>query len=420
DDRVAGLEALATAVGVVASRGSAGSEGAPARRSTVWVDGRPFLAVTTASGTTGLTLVAGPGFLHQRWLEGFETLATGQSLRLALTDPVSNRSVLGAVAEAGPRAVRTTAETGLPWSIQVASGDLAAERARLGSRRQLLPVAVAVAAALLLVSGTFVVRAVRREIELARLQSDFVAAVSHELRSPLTAMRQVSEMLATGRVEDAAKRRRFYDVLVHETGRLQRVVEQLLDFKRMEEGAMELRRDPIDVAALVEEVAADFANEIAANGHRLEVRMGAGSSSHIGGGDPDSEARETSGPGEAGSPRIVGDAEALARALRNLLENAVAYSPDCPTVWLDVDQDGDRVAIRVRDRGIGIPPGDEERIFERFTRGASAQELGVPGTGLGLAMVRDIVEAHGGELILDSEPGRGSTFTILLPAGGAA
>ena len=116
------------------------------------------------------------------------------------------------------------------------------------------------------------------------------------------------------------------------------------------------------------------------------------------------------------APLVHADRAALACAVWNLLDNAVKYSPECQTVWADVGREDSRVAIRVRDRGLGIPVSEQRRVFEKFTRGVAAREAGIRGTGVGLAMVRHIAAAHGGEIKLESKPGEGSAFTLLLPA----
>lgn len=388
----ASLEALAEAVQILWREHDPDSNSeSPSRRRILWVEGRPFLVVSVAAPGMTAALVAGPGFVDERWLSGLLPLAQRQGIELALTDNASNRSILGALEETGPRAVLTPVETGLPWSIHVASADPEAERTRLGRRRNLLLIGLILAVSLMLSSAYFIARSVTREMEVARLQSDFVAAVSHEFRSPLTAMRHMTDLLATGRVTEEKLRRKFYGVLSRETKRLQRLVEELLDFRRMDAGAMEFRLEPLNAAELVEEVASEFRNEIAASGYELVL--------------------ESNGL----QPRVCADREALARALRNLLENAIAYSPDCKTVWLETAEEEGSLAIRVRDRGLGIAKREQREIFAKFARGSASKQLGKKGTGLGLAMVREIVKAHGGEVQVASEPGQGSTFTIVLP-----
>jgi signal transduction histidine kinase len=244
-----------------------------------------------------------------------------------------------------------------------------------------------------LVGSYFTARAAARELAVARLQSDFVSAVSHEFRTPLTSMRHLTELLEGGIVSEEERRRQYYSALGRESARLHRLVESLLSFGRMEAGGLEYSFEPVNPAELAEDVVVDFQRELSDSGCRIELRQA-----------------------EA-CPTILADREALGRALWNLLDNAVKYSPACPTVWVDVAAEGRRVAIRVRDQGLGIPAEEQKQIFRKFVRGAAAKAANVKGTGIGLALVQHIVRAHGGEVLLESAPGKGSTFTILLPVG---
>jgi signal transduction histidine kinase len=231
---------------------------------------------------------------------------------------------------------------------------------------------------------------------VSRLQSDFVAAVSHEFRSPLTSLSHIAELLAHDRFPSDEARKKSFDILVRDTDRLRRLVEGLLDFGRFEAGAATLRLEPVDVTALVRSTVADFQERVAADGYAIEL----------------------TGPAEAISTRA--DREALSRALWNLLDNAVKYSPDSRTVWVEMTRDADQVSIVVRDEGLGIPLHEQREIFDRFVRGADSKSRRIKGTGIGLAMVRDIVRAHGGDVRLASEPGRGSRFTLVLHTAGDA
>jgi signal transduction histidine kinase len=239
----------------------------------------------------------------------------------------------------------------------------------------------------------FIGRAIRRETEVARLQSDFVAAVSHEFRSPLTAVRQMAEMLEQGRLPAEERRHAYYRTIAAEAARLQRLVETLLNFGKMEAGAARYRLVDVDAAALVRTVVQDVEPQARSAGTRIE----------------------TSGPD--GGLHVLADASALAVALRNLIDNAVKYSPGESTVRVEWAKYDDRVAISVIDQGPGIPRGEQRAIFRKFVRGRAATDGHVQGTGVGLTMAREIVHAHGGEVRLDSEVGRGSTFTIVLPKG---
>jgi two-component system phosphate regulon sensor histidine kinase PhoR len=243
-------------------------------------------------------------------------------------------------------------------------------------------------------SAYFIGRAVKQEMELARLQSGFVAAVSHEFRSPLAAMRQVSELLAAGRVPTDERRQQNYQSLAAESRRLQRLVENLLDFGKLEAGAKLFELEPVDPRVLVERVVDEFRSQMSR---------------------PDRGARIDVG-GDSGSRRLLGDAEALSLALRNLVDNAVKYSPPSGTIRISWSAEGERIALRVSDEGPGVAPEEQARIFQKFVRGAAATSGNVKGVGLGLAMVQHIVSGHGGEVKVTTERGRGATFTMLLPA----
>jgi signal transduction histidine kinase len=264
-----------------------------------------------------------------------------------------------------------------------------------GFNRALWLAAVALMLLLVLAGAYAMHRGVSRELQVAQLQSDFVSAVSHEFRSPLTSLRGITELLANDRIADEGRRRQSYVFLERETGRLQHLVEDLLDFGRMESGRKQYRIEPHDVFGLVRAAVTEFREEALPGGFQVEMNL------------------------DARAAVIEADEEALRRAIRNLLENAVKYSPDCRTVWVEGRVNHREVAISVRDRGMGIEPREQRDIFKKFVRGAAAKKAGIKGTGIGLSMVRQIVEACGGKIRLESEEGAGSTFTILLPLTGS-
>ena len=341
------------------------------------IEDQPIFVFKHALPGRMVVLVAQASFLERRW-------------RGKLTDD-AGRVLLGSLEDA-PDAVRLPVAGGLHWTLHVSAPDSEVASAASAQRRRLVIVGLALMALFAAAATYFITRAVARELALARLQSDFVTAVSHEFRTPLTTMRQLTEMLKKRRVTTEAKRDEYYDLLSRESERLQRLVEDLLDFRRMEAGAVEFDFEPLDPAGLLRGVVADFQQEPSAEGYRIEL----------------------SANGDA--PPIRGDRESLRRAVWNLLQNAVKYSPDCRTVWVELEEQAKQVAIRVRDRGIGIPPNEQASVFRKFVRGRQARSSNIPGTGLGLAMVRHIARSHGGRVEVRSRPGEGSTFTLLLPA----
>ena len=351
----------------------------PRGQTTVWIGNHPFLAMWRTLGSTRGVLIQTPQL----------PAAAGRVLCAAFD--TEGRLVAGRRDRSERGAVRTAAETQLPWTLFISTPPPPALSATPANQRYLLFGMLVMA--IFLVAGTyFAARAIRREIEVSRMQSDFVSSVSHEFRSPLTSIRQLSEILVLGRVPSEDRRQLYYSTLVRETERLQRLVEALLNFGRMEAGARPYHFEEVDAGEVVERVVAEFAPQIAETGRHIEA----------------------SGPEEACI--VAADPEAMAVALRNLVDNALKYSADSPTVWVEWASDNGQVAIRVRDRGAGIAADERKAIFRKFVRGSAAAAGNIKGSGVGLAMVSHIVRAHHGEIQVTSEPGQGSTFTMLLPA----
>jgi signal transduction histidine kinase len=366
-------------------------EDTPSGRQVLRIDDRSVLLLWRSASERMVALVAGPGFLESEWLSSAASAAGQQPVSLSLTD-AEGRLVAGRP-PAGARAqvVRTPADTGLPWTLQVGDRSPSPARRELLTRWRLLLLGFAVMGSVVLAGGYFTLRAMSRELAVARLKSDFVGAVSHEFRTPLTALCQLAETFAQGRVADEAQRRQYYDLLLRETRRLRRLVEGLLDFGRMEGGVRAYRSESLDAGTLVPETVADFQEEVARQGYRIELS------------------------GDGAGLRLRGDEEALRRALWNLLDNAVKYSPNSSTVWVDVSRHGSDLHLCVRDQGLGIPDEERAQVFRKFVRGASSREAGVKGTGIGLSMVDHIVRGHRGRVTVESRPGEGSTFTVVLP-----
>lgn len=297
----------------------------------------------------------------------------------------------GAPAATEPHVLRSLAEAQLAGKIEFSSISSVSNR---WISRALWLAGMALMLLLVLAGAYAMYRGVSRELRVGQLQSDFVSAVSHEFRSPLTSLRGIAELLANDRLADESRRRQSYVFLERETARLQRLVEDLLDFGRMESGRKQYRVEPHDVFAMVRAAVADFREEALAGGFEIELSL------------------------DSRAATIQADEEALRRAIRNLLENAVKYSPECRTVWVEGSVNHRQATISVRDRGMGIEPREQREIFHKFVRGAAAKKAGIKGTGIGLSMVRQIVDACGGEIRLESAAGAGSTFTILLPLAG--
>jgi signal transduction histidine kinase len=232
---------------------------------------------------------------------------------------------------------------------------------------------------------------VRRELRLSRLKSDFVANVSHELKTPLALIRLFAETLELGRVPGPEKARQYHRIINKETRRLTQLINNILDFSRIEAGRKEYRFVRGDVAAVVRDVVDAYRFPIEQQGFTLEVEIA------------------------DDLPELEIDPEALSQALLNLVNNAIKYSPDDRRIRIVARREDDRVLVSVTDFGIGIPKSEQKKIFEKFYRAESSLVHTTKGSGLGLALVRHIMEAHGGSIEVASTPGEGSTFTLVLP-----
>jgi len=335
-------------------------------------------------------LVGGPQFIAARLVEPANAALQRYRARMAIEGANSGDSARGPRSGDDRPVLRAAADTRLPWSVRIVDTAPGAELAAAAAQGRLVLAGILALGLFVLGGSAFIVRAVNRELEVSRLQTEFVAAVSHEFRTPLTSIRQANELLLEGRVPEA-RRADYYRMQYRDSERLQRLVESLLDFGRMDSGAREYRFEAVDATAFLRTLAGEFSIDATAAGYTVELDL------------------------QPGEVFVSADREALGRAVWNLLDNAVKYSPSHRTVWLKTAVADGRVEIAVRDRGVGVPAGDERRIFEKFARGANAASSGARGTGLGLAMVRHIVTAHGGSVRLESMPGAGSTFTISLP-----
>ena len=352
-------------------------------REAVLVNGQIMTILSIGDRSRLSALVATPEYVERQWISKLGPLLDGQHVHVTLRDRASR--------PAANESLRAAGETGLPWSITLESIGIADELERIVSRRRLWLAGLLLLAALVIGGSYAIARAAARELAVARLQSDFVSAVSHEFRTPLTSLRQLTEILNDGRITNESRRQTYYQALARQTERLHRLVEGLLDFGRMEARTSPYRLEPLDACAFVRSVVEEFETEAAGRGYHVVLDV----------------------DGVRGV--IAGDRAALGNALWNLLDNAVKYSLDCRTVWVEVERTDQRLAIRVRDRGLGIPASEQKEIFRKFVRGAAAKAENIKGTGIGLAMVQHIINAHGGNVSVTSEPGAGSTFTLLLP-----
>jgi len=239
-------------------------------------------------------------------------------------------------------------------------------------------------------------RNITKEMALARLKSDFVSNVSHELRTPLSLIRLYAETLEMGRLKSQEKYQEYYSIIRKESERLTALINNILDFSRIEAGRKEYDFRETDMRELVHNTLESYLYQIQQHGFAFEEKIA------------------------ADVPPMRVDREAIARSLLNLVNNAMKYSQDQKFIGVNLFRDNGSVKLEVEDHGIGIPAHEQAKIFEKFYRVGDPLVHNTKGSGLGLSLVRHIVQAHGGEVAVDSAPGRGSKFTITLPVNGRA
>jgi len=265
------------------------------------------------------------------------------------------------------------------------AASLAADLDRAGSR---LSWTLAVVAVVVVLGLLFSWRALRAETRLAERKAEFVSAVSHELRTPLTSIRMYADMLKEGWVDDARTARDYVGLISAESERLTRLVNNVLDFSRIERGSKSFEMRVGDPAPVVRDVAEVLRPYLAEKGFELEIDV------------PES------------LPACSFDRDALTQILVNLIDNAVKYGRK--EVRLEARARGGEISLRVLDRGPGVAAEDREGIFQPFRRGATAGSTG--GSGLGLSLVRHFAEAHGGSIAVADRAGGGAAFEFTIPA----
>jgi histidine kinase/DNA gyrase B/HSP90-like ATPase/phospho-acceptor domain-containing protein len=244
-------------------------------------------------------------------------------------------------------------------------------------------------------AAAFGLRYTVRQLELARIKSSFVSNVSHELKTPIALIRLAVETLEMGRVTSPQESEKFIRLISRETTRLNQLVDNILDFARLEAGQRVFKFTDVDLGEVVRETLDSYRLRLEDQGFHLTLEV----------------------PEDL--PLIRGEPAAIAQCLLNLLDNAIKYSRQKKEIHVSVAARNSEVAVSVRDRGLGIPEHDQKRVFEKFVRLETGLVHDVKGAGLGLSLVDQIVRAHGGRVELTSTPGEGSTFTLVFPAGAA-
>jgi signal transduction histidine kinase len=243
----------------------------------------------------------------------------------------------------------------------------------------------------LLFGMALTIRATDREARLAQAKSNFVSNVSHELKTPLSLLSLFSEILELGRVNSEEKKTEYYRIIRHESLRLNKMIDNILDFSKIEAGRKTYVFADGDLAEVIDHVLSSYRYQIINSGFDVQTNI-----------QPD-------------LPPVSIDRDAMEQAISNLLDNAIKYSRDVKQLSITAARQGSNLSVEIADRGIGIPRAEQARVFEKFYRVGNGLVHDVKGSGLGLSLVKHIVEAHNGTISVESEVGKGSRFTILLP-----
>ena len=367
--RLRDFESLATEERRFAASGALPRLGGAERAHTIYRE-TLGVAASSAAGRLPLSIVVQGGATAP---------ATGQHIDKVITAPSAAATFTTRVSVPAPA----------PWRLLVKHPSGSLEAAVNAARRRNLIISSSILGVLGLSVG-FLIVSTRRAHALARQQLEFVATVSHELRTPLAVIRSAADNLADGVVSDEARIRQYGQLVRREGLRLTDLVEQILEFAGLQSGERMIAAGPVEMGRLLREVVTT-AEATAPPGVTVEVSLA------------------------DNLPAVAGDEAALRRAFQNLIGNAIKYGAGAGWIGITAARSASTIEVSVSDRGIGIAAADHERIFDPFYRAPDVVAAQIQGAGLGLSLVKRIVEAHAGRITLKSAPGQGSTFTVSLP-----
>jgi two-component system phosphate regulon sensor histidine kinase PhoR len=281
------------------------------------------------------------------------------------------------------------------WRLQAAPRGILSLRKQVRERRLAEGALIGITLAVIVGGMLVMLAAVRKERRLNDLKSDFIANVSHDLKTPLSLIRMFGELIAMGKLKNPETSREYGDIITRESERLARLIDNVLDFARMERGKVAYDFNPkADLAEVVERALDVYRYRLEREGFKLTVEM-----------EPD-------------LPAVRLDENSMTLVLLNLVDNAMKYGKgerEGGEVTVRLRRTGGSLALSVQDDGPGIRPEEQRKVFERFYRAKLARGRPIRGSGIGLSLVRHIVDAHGGKVTLESEVGKGCTFTIFVP-----
>ncbi|NOR15559.1 MAG: hypothetical protein GQ544_07635 [Candidatus Aminicenantes bacterium] len=277
-----------------------------------------------------------------------------------------------------------------PWRMQFFEGE-SEDSGILSIRKSFYFWTILTLIIILFFGSALIMRTVAHEMDILKIKSDFVSSVSHEFKTPLTSIKALVERLREGKVLDSAKLNQYYSVIAQDTEKLTRLVKNVLDFSKIEEGKVEYNLVDTDMCQWLGQQVESFQQNEMAKNIKIHCLM------------------------DQNIPSMEVDRDAMSQVIVNLLGNAVKFSPNETEIHTVLKKNEDLLILEVKDQGIGIPPDELDKVFDKFYQGRSAQKLTVKGTGLGLTLVKHIVEAHGGKISVESMVGEGTTFSLTLP-----
>jgi signal transduction histidine kinase/tetratricopeptide (TPR) repeat protein len=277
-----------------------------------------------------------------------------------------------------------------PWKIDFFSAGMG-ESGVIDLRKSFYFWTILTVLVLLTFGTVLVVRTVAHEMEVLRVKSDFVSSVSHEFKTPITAIKTSIERLQHGKVKTPDKMKEYYSIISKDADKLSSLVRNILDYSKVDAGRKQYFFQETDLAQLVKEEIGNFERDKIFAGIKIDTKI----SSDI--------------------PDIDIDREGFSLALNNLLENAAKFSPGRRVIFVEVRKEAESVRVDVKDLGMGIDPGEMDKIFDKFYQGKNAARQSFRGTGLGLTLVKHVMDAHGGKVEVKSKIGKGSTFSLIFP-----
>jgi len=343
--------------------------------------------------TTMLGILFDPEHLKSSWFPPVITKQlSARKIGWQITDRYGNIVLGESKAPTGKPSVKTGFAYNIPpWTLELFAPESTLVTMLLFSQHRIYFYVFILIAVILAFGLYMTIHSLSHELELATLKSNFVSAISHDLKTPVTAVRQLAEMLQAGRVPSIKRRQQYHNALVEQSERLSFMIDNILDSARIETGRIEYFFEKIDLREALKDIVAKIQHHVQQNGFKIKTQL----------------------PEE--SVYVLADSTALQQSIVNLIDNALKFSVKNKVIDVRLEKGAEHVIIVIEDYCVGIPKEEMNRIFERFYQGSSVRNHRRRGSGLGLFLVKQIVAAHHGTVQVKSKLGKGSVFSIKLP-----